>query len=170
MSTVPPGADAATLRRGVVGRSLFALGLAVFLVAMAAGVAGPSMATAGDRGEEYRLTVRYSSVTRPGVSAPWSAEVERLDGAPIDEEVALVTTSEYFGLFDEHGLDPTPDAATSDGELDVWRWDPPGTAAFSVSFDARAEASWHRPVEATTRLVVGDETVAQVTYETKVAP
>ena len=85
----------------------------------------------------YEVSVRYASVSRPGLATPWSVEVTRPGGFP--DGLTLAVKSSYFDAFDENGLDPAPVAETSDGERTFWTLGPSASDTIAVSFDARIE-------------------------------
>ena len=144
-----------------------------FLVAGAVGLLGVRSADVRATGDDYELKVHYGRITRPGLATPWSVEVRRLDGDPIDEELVVATTASYFDMFDENGLDPDPDASTADGDRTIWRFDAPDppTDLLEITYDARIEPGVQRGMLARTALLddEGNEVVA-VTYRTTVLP
>jgi hypothetical protein len=142
----------------------FALVVVVALV----GLLGVKSATTTTRladGTEVQL--HYARITRPGLASPWSVTVRRPGG--FDGPIIVRSTSAYFDLFDENGLDPDAAAATQDGEMVIWEFGPPPGETFRLSFDARIEpgAQWGR--DATTEIEV-DGDVAALTYRTWVLP
>lgn len=136
--TFPPPPDIRAVRRGRLGRRLFTAGLVVFLALGALGVYGVRTREVTAAGGGYRLTVTYTSVTRPGLATPWSVEIRRPGGFG-DELVTVAVASSYFDAFDENGLDPDPAEAFTDGKRTVWRFEPPPGDVMTVSFDARIE-------------------------------
>jgi len=154
---------ARTLRRVVV------VALFAFLLLAALNVFGvrTSEVTATDGG--YELTVRYASVTRPGLASPWSLEIRHEGG--FDGPVTVATTASYFELFDENGLDPDPSSAVSDGEHIIWEFEEPPGDVLVVSFDARiepaAQLTW---IHATTSVLEDGAPVVSATYRTFVMP
>ena len=114
---------------------MVALGL--FLAVGALGFYGVRTRTVSAAAGGYELSVRYASVSRPGLATPWSLEVRRPGGFPDGLTVAVM--SSYFDVFDENGLDPAPVEETSDGERTVWTFGPSAADTISVSFDARME-------------------------------
>ena len=111
--------------------------LGLFLLLGALGFYGVRTRTISAAAEGYELSVRYASVSRPGLATPWSLEVRRPGGFPDGLTVAVM--SSYFDVFDENGLDPAPVEETSDGERTFWRFGPSAADTIAVSFDARIE-------------------------------
>lgn len=134
----PPGPpEVATLIRARLGRRTFVAVLAAFLALGALGFFGVRTRTASATGGGYEVTVRYASVSRPGLATPWSVEIGRPGGFP--DGLTVAVTSSYFDAFDENGLSPAPVEETDDGERTVWQFAPSPADTIEVSFDARIE-------------------------------
>ena len=138
LSTLPRERPIRAVRRDRFGRRLFVVALVVFLGLGVLNLYGVRTKEVEATGGGYELTVTYSSVTRPGLATPWSAEIRRPGGFD-DELVALAVSASYFDAFDENGLDPDPAEAVNDGENTIWRFDPPPGEVMTVSFDARLQ-------------------------------
>jgi hypothetical protein len=111
--------------------------LGLFLLLGALGFYGVRTRTATASGGGYELSVRYASVSRPGLATPWSFEVTRPGGFP--DGLTVAVTSSYFDAFDENGLGPAPVDESTDAERTIWRFGPSAGDTLSVSFDARIE-------------------------------
>ncbi|HUR23085.1 MAG TPA: hypothetical protein VMZ73_04365 [Acidimicrobiales bacterium] len=135
--TEPAPTDIPRQVRARTGRRLFAVALGLFLLLGALGFYGVRSRTATAAGGGYELSVRYGSVSRPGLATPWSFEVRKAGGFP--DGLTVTVTSSYFDAFDENGLGPAPVEETVDGDLTVWRFGPTRSETLSVSFDARIE-------------------------------
>ena len=118
-------------------RRLFVAALAVFLGLGALNFYGVRSRTASATGGGYEVSVRYASISRPGLATPWSMEVRRPGGFP--DGVTVAVTSSYFDAFDENGLDPAPEEETNDGERTIWQFGPSVGDTLAISFDARIE-------------------------------
>lgn len=118
----------------------------------------------------YELTVTYGTVTRPGLATLWEVEVTK-DGG-FDGPITLATSSDYFGAFDENGLDPEPTSAVGEGDMIVWEFDPPEGDRFTLGYDARIEpAQQLAAFPARTALLDTDGTeIVAVEYRTVVLP
>jgi hypothetical protein len=158
--------------RGRVLRWLFTLGLTAFLVVGLLGGYGVRHREVTGVGGGYELTVRFPTVTRPGLASVWSVEVRRTDGAELEGPVTIATDAAYFELYDENGLDPDPASATSDGERLVWEVEPAdGATAVTLDFDARIEPAVQLARKKGETSVLEDgEPVVTVTYTTNVLP
>ncbi len=173
LSTAPEPTDEARLRRSRNLRWVFLFALAAFLVCGALGLYGVRHREATASGGGYELTVRYVSVTRPGLASVWSVEVSTSDGAPFDGPVTIATTDAYFDLFDENGLDPDPATAKSDGKDLIWEFEPAeGASTISIGFDARIEPGVQLTSKRATTSVLDERgaPVATVSYTTRVMP
>ncbi len=135
--TEPAPTDIGRQKRARAGRRVFVVLLGLFLLLGALGFYGVRKTSASAAGGGYEVSVDYASVSRPGVATPWSFEVRRPGGFP--DGVTVTVTSDYFEVFDENGLGPTPAEETTDGDLTVWRFAPTTSDTLSVSFDARIE-------------------------------
>ena len=135
--TEPLPTDIRRQVRSRLGRRVFAAALGVFLALGALGFYGVRTRTVSAAAGGYELSVRYASVSRPGLATPWSLEVRRPGGFP--EGITVAVMSSYFDFFDENGLDPAPMEETSDGERTFWTFGPSTADTISVSFDARIE-------------------------------
>lgn len=141
---------------------------ALLLGAGLLGWLGHSEGSVSASADGYRLTVTYPSVSRAGLSSPWSAEVVHPGG--FGGPITLRTTAEYLTIFDLNGIFPDPSSATVENGVLIWEFDPPEGDVFSVTMDTRIEPSVHRGEPATTTLVIDGAPVATVTYRTRLAP
>jgi hypothetical protein len=122
-------------------------------------------------GGRFDLEVAYASRTRPGLATPWSVTLATNDGDPIGRSVVIATSSTYFEMFDENGLDPEPDTSWADDERVYWQFQPPPDATtLVVSFDARLEPGVQNGSSGATSLVIDDRDAITVRYRTEVLP
>jgi hypothetical protein len=167
-STLPTDAGLGHARRDRWFAAALAIAFAVVVVLALTGLLGVKSATTSARlADGTEVEVHYARVSRPGLATPWAVTVHRPGG--FDGPITVRSTSAYFDLFDENGLDPDPAASTQDGEMVIWQFDPPPGETFRLSFDARIEpgVQWGR--SATTQ-VEHDGEVASLTYRTWVMP
>jgi hypothetical protein len=168
---IPTAPEETSLARSVRARLLRRLLmtlLAVFLFLGATGFLGVRTATVTAQGGGYELTVTYGAVTRAGLATPFALEIRRPGG--FDGPVTVAVSSDYFGLWDENGLDPEPSSATSTAEDIVWEFDPPPGEVLAVSFDGRIEpgVQWGRAGQ--TSVLVDGQPVVTARYHTRVLP
>jgi hypothetical protein len=152
---------------------LFVVALVIFLGLGLLGLYGVRTKEASATGGGYELTVTYTSVTRPGLATPWSAEIRRPGGFGDGEElISLAVSASYFDAFDENGLDPDPAESVNDGERTIWRFDPPPGDTMTVSFDARLQPDVQLTrVEGTASVLdASGAAVATVDFRTLVLP
>lgn len=163
--------DQQSLTRIRRARTLRRIGISVLIVFLALGafnVFGVRSDAVSATGGGYRLTVTYAAMTRAGLATPWSMEIQRAGG--FDGPVTVATTSEYFDLFDENGLDPDPSSATDDGEWIIWEFEPPPGDTLAISLDARTGPAIQVGKEAQTAVLVDERPVVSVRYATGVMP
>jgi hypothetical protein len=167
-STLPrdEGLRQARLDRRITAGLVACFAVVVLLAVF--GLLGVKTTTTSTRmADGTEVEIHYARVTRPGLATPWTVTVHRPGG--FDGPITVRSTSTYFDLFDENGLDPDAATATQDGEMVIWTFDPPPGETFRLSFDARSEpgAQWGR--DAATEIEV-DGDVATLTYRTWVLP
>ena len=149
-------------------RRVFIVALVVFLAAGATNLLGVRVGRASASSGGYDLTVRYGRVTRPALSTPWEVRIHSADG--FDGPVTVRTTADYFGLFDENGLNPDPSKSTATPVWIIWEFDPPDGKTLAISYDARIGPDVQRGRDATTAVLVDGVVVVQVHYRTTVLP
>jgi hypothetical protein len=99
------------------------------------GVDDSTLSATGESGTELR--VRYPTVTRPALAAPFTIEVERAGG--FDGDIELAIDLHYLELWDLNGIYPSPAEERSDGDRIIWTFTPPDGDVLAVSMDARLE-------------------------------
>lgn len=158
----------ARLRRARMLRRVAIAGLFAFLALGLMGTFGPRRASVTATNGGYRLTVDYAAVSRPGLTAPWSAEITR-DGG-FDGPITIAMSKDFFERIDENAIQPAPATTTSVGDFVLWEFDPPPAETLTIGFDGRWEPTWHRPVEVTTAILEGGVAVVDVSYEMRAMP
>jgi hypothetical protein len=167
-STVPHDEG---LRNARVDRrisTVLAAGFGLVVVVALLGLLGVKSDTTSTRmADGTEVEIHYARITRPGLASPWAVTVHRPGG--FDGPITVRSSSSYFDLFDENGLDPDAAAATQDGDMVIWEFDPPPGETFRLSLDARIEpgAQWGR--DATTEVEI-DGAIATLSYRTWVLP
>jgi hypothetical protein len=168
MPTYPQPVPVARLRRAMLGRRLVLAVMIGFLLMGAANILGVRQETVSAAGGGYRLTVTYTSVTRPGLVSPWSFTVEHPGG--FDGPITVSATQSYFDLFDHNVFYPDVSKSTaSDGRL-ILEFDPPPGDSLTILMDARMEPTEQLSQPATTSVLVNGRPVATVHYTTRVVP
>lgn len=120
-------------------------------------------------GGGYQLSVRYASVSRPGLATPLSIEVRSDDALP--EEVTILATSSYLALFDDNGMEPLPVESYNTADWTSWTFAvPPDSHLLRVDLDARLEPAVQWGSDATVAVEVWQQRMASVDFTTKVAP
>ncbi|MGH8884494.1 MAG: hypothetical protein ACRDYX_04840 [Egibacteraceae bacterium] len=170
VSTAPSDVNLRRIRHFRTLRRLFFVSLSALLLLGMLNVYGVRTAEVSGNAGGYELTVRYASVTRPGLATPWAVQVRRAGG--FEGPITIASTDAYFDLFDENGLDPDPAKATSDGERIIWQFEAPeASEVLTISFDARIEPGQQlRRVAATTAILDRGAPAVSVDYQTFVMP
>lgn len=157
------------IRRARILRRVILFLLIVFIAAGATNYLGPKVTETTATSGGYSLTVLYPSVIRPGLAAPWRIQVISEEG--FRDVVTLATTSGYFEIYDENGLDPEPSASTTlDEDTLLWEFDAPEGNALVVDFDARIEPTLRGNRRGTTSVMQNGKKVVSVSYRTIVLP
>jgi hypothetical protein len=162
----PPPLQSVRARRWT-GAAVAAAFTVVVVLALSGLFGVRTATTTTEMADGTEVEVEYGRITRPALATVWAVTVRRPGG--FTGPIVVRSTSAYFDLFDENALDPDPAAATQDGEMVIWEFDPPPGDTFRVSFDARIEpgAQWGRG--ATTEVEI-DGDVASLDYYTWVLP
>jgi hypothetical protein len=135
------------------GRSV-TIGTAVLAAVMAVSVldgigivdaVGVDSATARAESGAVELSVRYPTVARPGLAAPFEVVVSHDGGFP-DDTVRIAVDDDFLAIWDFNGVVPAPSGETSDGDMVVWELDAPDGDVLAVRLDARIEPARQRGV------------------------
>lgn len=165
---IPPVEEAEDAsRQSQLLRNALLVGLVLFVGAGLINVFGVRATTATTTVGDLEVEVVHPAVARPGLSAPLTVTLRRSGGFPGPVEVAM--SNDYLARFDENGLDPQPDSATTSEEMLRWTWDEVDGDTFIVDFDARIEPGVHWKFDGRVEASVGDESAA-VDIITWVAP
>ena len=130
------------------------------------GVDDSTVATTGADGTT--LEVRYPTVVRPALAAPFEIVVTRPGG--FDDQIEIEIDNEFLQLWDLNGIFPSPAEERSGGETVIWTFDAPDGEVFTVFYEARIEPAVQlEKVTATVSLLDPSE-VLRVQFKTKVRP
>lgn len=170
-STIPEDSDGAAVRREKRFRavSFLLVGLTVGLAAI--GLLGVRSTTTTEQARGYTIEVSHASVTRPGLATPFGVEVSTADDAELPPTITIRIDASYLAMFDDHGMEPTPDDSYNTTEWTWWTFEiPEGRSTFLVEIDARIEPSvqWGRHGSAVLELE-GDP-VVEAEFSTWVMP
>jgi hypothetical protein len=154
-STVPDAPSLDRVRRAQWGRRVLLAILVAILVAGAVGLLGIRSRTAEANAAGYDLQVHYASIARPGVEVPLDIQVQRDGGFAGD--VTLAVPSSYLSALDAQSPQPEPKSTTSDGDLVVFRFDPPPGDTFGVAWEAQVDPAANMGRKEATISVIGDD-------------
>jgi hypothetical protein len=106
------------------------------------GFAGLTTSRADTTDGDMTVRVHYATVSRPGLATPLTITIESSAGR-LPYELTVELPRAYLSMFDENGLDPTPDSISSDGETEIWTFQPGDVSTLSIDFDARLQPNMH---------------------------
>ena len=144
-----------TLLAGIVGAGLFGL----------LGVQTDTMAAEEDG---YELSLRYATTARAGFDVPWEVTVTSAGG--FDQTLELAVTGDYFDIFETQGFAPEPSESTRDGDTLYLTFDAPLGDTFVLAYDAYIQPSSQIGKDGTISVVVDEERVASVDFQTRLLP
>ncbi len=146
--------------------------LAIFGVVAAAllGFGGLTTKSATESNDVLRVTVFYAATTRPGIATPFRITIESVSGDPLPAELTVEVPTDYLAIFDENGLDPTPDSTASDGVIERWTFKPDGAPVWSIDYDARLQPNIHSGKDATVTVSSESTEPVSVSFHTRVFP
>lgn len=155
----------------------FERGLRIFAVAAVFGIvgyallgfAGLTTTHASQTSGDLTVTVMYASVSRPGIPTPFVIDIERVSGDALPAEIQVEIPRRYLSMFDENGLDPSPDSISSDGVTELWTFTTAGESKLVIDFDARLQPNMHYGRDGWVEVTSGSESV-RVDFHTKVMP
>jgi energy-converting hydrogenase Eha subunit A len=133
------------------------------------GCAGLTTATSSKTSGALSATITYASTTRPGLPTPFVVAIETVDGTPLPAEIDVEIPRRYLSMFDENGLDPAPDAISSDGTTEVWTFRIDGQPKLAIDLDARLQPNIHNGRDGWVEISGGDD-IVRVDFHTRVLP
>jgi len=144
--------------------------LAIIVAVGASGWLGVHAETVSANGASgYRLTLTYPRVARSGLDIPWELRLTHPGGFANDITVAI--SANYYDIFEFQGMHPQPSDETSDGRFVYLTFSPPKTGdVFTTSLDTYVQPSSQIGRHATTKVIIQNVTVAQVSYSTLLVP
>jgi hypothetical protein len=149
--TVSTAASSTLPRNPTSGWDRFERALRLLAVVVAGGIvlgalfglAGLSTSSEAAESGSLQLHVEYAEVSRAGIATPLVIDVSTTDGSPLPAEVEVEILRRYLDMFDENGLDPPPDAVSSDGITEIWTFETDDVSTLSIDFDARLQPNMH---------------------------
>lgn len=171
LRTEPEPVPAPAARRSRnIRRAILAV-VAVVVGLGASGLLGVRTVERTARANGHELTVRYASVARGGLAAPWSLTLRRAGGFEEGETVRIRLSSDYFELFDENGFDPDADSSSADDRYLLQEYLMPDGDTFELSFDARIGPSVQAGERGSAAVLDEDgNVVVEVSFRTWVVP
>jgi hypothetical protein len=144
IGTAPNDDGHTAQRRGLVGRRIFLGAIVIFVAAGALGLLGVRTATVEGSDGPVTARVRFGQIGRGGVAVPYAVTVTSASG--FSGPIEITVDQSYLDLFDHNGIEPAPDATTSDGATVTWTFEQPPGREFTVTLDVRIGPSvqWGR--------------------------
>ncbi len=145
------------------------LGFTLLVVASALALLGVRTSTASADGAGYHLSVEHPAVARAGLDTVWEVTVRR--DSPLEKELELAVTGDYFDLFETQAFHPEPTESSRDGDtLHLTFTTTPGSDTFVVAYDAYVQPSAQRGRDGSVSVVVAGEPVATAHFTTHLVP
>ena len=104
------------------------------------------------------------------IATPFEIDIVPAGPGPLPETITVEVSSEYLSMFDENGLDPQPDSATSDGTVETWIYQLDDVMRLHIDFDARLQPNIHSGMTGTVRIAGPGIAPAEVEFRTWVFP
>lgn len=137
----------------------------------AAGRLGVHTDTVSATGGGFALTVDYAAVSRAGLDVPLRVQVDRLDGRNFDDDVVLDIPARYLSIFETQGFFPEPDQSASVGDqVRMTFTQPPQGSSFVMNYDAYVQPASQVGADGRVGVVVDDEPVVTVEFQTTLLP
>jgi hypothetical protein len=168
LPTEPEHVPLPRLRRARAFRRAGIVGLVILVVLGLSGVLGYRTGSVAASGGGYELRLSYPAIGRPGVPVQWILHIHRDAGLP--KQLTIGTSLGYFDILDMNDVEPQVSSATSAAGRVLWSFQTPGGTDMTILVDAFVSVNAHRGATATTAVMQNGRPVAQVTYETWVAP
>lgn len=164
VSTLPDLPTVGEERRNAYVRAAVLVLVLLFVLAGLTGLLGVKTATSTATSGDLTVEVTYPSRARPALAIPFSITVTRQGGFDGPIEVAMTTS--YLAAFDENGLNPDPDSATTNGENTIWTFERPDGDTFTIWLDTRIEpgVQWRRQGTTIVRTGGDEVTVDHTTW------
>jgi hypothetical protein len=149
---------------------LLAVAAVISIVACAVfGFAGLTTTHASSTAGDITVTVTYASVSRAGLPTPFVIAIETVGRGPLPDELDVEVPRHYLSMFDENGLDPSPDSISSDGDTEVWTFMTGEESKLVIDLDARLQPNMHYGRDGWVE-VRGGPSPVRVEWRTRVLP
>src|SRR4051812_532345 len=127
---------------GVWARRAFLTLLAVVVIGGLLGFFGVRSRTVTARTRDgTTMSVRYASIARAGLDAPFQITVRAADR--FDGPVTLSVSREYLAMFDIGDIEPEPSSSTATHDAIRWQFDTPPGRIFVVTVDLTVQSGRH---------------------------
>ncbi len=170
-STLPEDPSHREYKREKWLRGLTILFVVLVVALGALGILGVRTSTATNNGNGYRIEVTYPAVTRGGLATPFAIDVGTQDGSALPDVITIRISSDYLGLFDDNGMEPTPVSSFNTGIFTSWDFEVlPGESTLEVVLDARLEPAVQWGEAASVELWIDGERQTSTEFRSWVMP
>ncbi len=167
-TTAPADPDASWDRFDRLLRMVAIAVIGVLVTGALAGIAGLRTSTVTAANTTFSVEALHASVSRPGLSTPLRVTVRSIGPGSLPDTVSVSIGDDYLSMFDQNGVQPTPDTSAFDGETVTWTFRIDDEPELVVDVDARLQPNIHRGRDATVTVSSpGDEPVS-VSFHTRV--
>jgi len=118
------------------------------------------------RFEQLLRRVTYLVVFGVVIATPFEIDIVPAGPGPLPETITVEVSSGYLSMFDENGLDPQPDPATSDGTVETGIYQLDDVMRLHIDFDARLQPNIHSGMTGTVRIAGPGIAPAEVEFRT----
>ncbi|HET8591473.1 MAG TPA: hypothetical protein VFM01_17695 [Nakamurella sp.] len=155
--------------RGLWARRATVTLLCLILIAAGTGWMGVHSSTVTATADGYTLQVHYARVARAGLDVPFTVRVTAAE--PIEHQIVLGITADYFRMFETQGFYPDPADATTDAGTVYLTFDPPPHGnTLVVDYDAYIQPAAQIGKDATISVILGGVRRVSVTVHTTLLP
>jgi hypothetical protein len=143
--------------------------LCLILIAAGTGWMGVHSSTVSATADGYTLQVRYARVARAGLDVPFTVRLTA--DRPIEHQIVLGVTADYFRMFETQGFYPEPSDATTDaGTVYLTFEPPPHGSTLVIDYDAYIQPAAQIGKDATISVILGGVRRVSVTVNTILLP
>jgi hypothetical protein len=143
--------------------------LCLILIAAGTGWMGVHSSTVVATADGYTLQVHYARVARSGLDVPFTLRVTAEE--PIEHEIVVGISADYFRMFETQGFYPDPTDATTDaGTVYLTFSPPPHGNTLVIDYDAYIQPAAQIGKDATISVITGGVRRVFVTISTTLLP
>jgi hypothetical protein len=150
------------------GRRAALSAIALLVVAALVGVLGVHTSTAAAENGDWKISVDYPYVARPGLDVKWRVRVQHPGG--FGKTLTLAVSSDWWEIFETQGFFPEPDGVQRDGSTTYLDFDDPPGDTFVLDYDAYVQPAAQIGRTARAGVIVDGSEVVGVDWTTRLVP